>query len=112
MGAPGGIFGRAAEAFPRADGDVTVLGPEVFVSSDGSVISFRGENYYRDEATGAVGALAARLLHEACEDLLDDTAMTALLDRDDQLANKGFRTLFSSEGRVALRAAIVRRTDV
>ena len=33
--------------YPHRDGDVTVLGPEVFASSDGSVISWKGENYTR-----------------------------------------------------------------
>lgn len=36
--------------FPRRDGDVTVLGPEVFASADGSVISVGGENYVRQAA--------------------------------------------------------------
>jgi hypothetical protein len=34
--------------YPYKDGDVIVLGPEIFVSSDGKVISWRGENYYKD----------------------------------------------------------------
>jgi hypothetical protein len=31
--------------YPHADGDLTVLGPEVFASSDGEVICWRGRNY-------------------------------------------------------------------
>ncbi|MFF8910599.1 hypothetical protein [Streptomyces olivaceoviridis] len=31
--------------FPYEDGNVTVLGPEIFASKDGAVISWRGENY-------------------------------------------------------------------
>lgn len=34
-------------SYPYKDGDVTVLGPEVFVSDDETVICWRGENYYR-----------------------------------------------------------------
>ena len=34
-----------AQEFPYQDGDVTVLGPEIFASKDGTVISWRGENY-------------------------------------------------------------------
>lgn len=43
--------GQQAEAptYPHPDGDVTVLGPEVFASNDGTVISWRGENYVRQE---------------------------------------------------------------
>lgn len=37
--------------FPYQDGDVTVLGPEIFASKDGAVISWRGENYVRQTAT-------------------------------------------------------------
>lgn len=32
-------------AYPHQDGDVTVLGPEIFTSSDGKVICWKGENY-------------------------------------------------------------------
>lgn len=37
------------QEFPYQDGDVTVLGPEIFASKDGAVISWRGENYTRQE---------------------------------------------------------------
>ena len=33
--------------YPRWEGDVVVLGPGVFVSSDGEVINWNGENYVR-----------------------------------------------------------------
>lgn len=36
--------------YPYIDGDVTVLGPEIFASLDGAVISWRGENYTRQTA--------------------------------------------------------------
>lgn len=36
-----------AGTYPRPDGDVTVLGPEIFASKDGSVICWKGENYTR-----------------------------------------------------------------
>lgn len=32
--------------YPYQDGDVTVLGPEVFASSTGRLISWKGQNYY------------------------------------------------------------------
>ena len=35
-------------AYPYQEGDVTVLGPEVFASADGEAISWRGENYTRN----------------------------------------------------------------
>lgn len=34
-------------SYPHQDGDVTVLGPEVFASTDGGVISWKGSNYSR-----------------------------------------------------------------
>ncbi|GAP46882.1 hypothetical protein [Streptomyces azureus] len=38
---------KAATTYPYQDGDVTVLGPEVFASPDGETISWKGENYTR-----------------------------------------------------------------
>jgi hypothetical protein len=38
-----------AGTYPHPDGDVTVLGPEIFASSDGAVISWKGENYVRPD---------------------------------------------------------------
>lgn len=35
--------------YPHASGDVTVLGPQCFISSDGKVINYRGENFYASE---------------------------------------------------------------
>jgi hypothetical protein len=36
-----------AAGYPREDGEITVLGPEIFTSSDGAVICWKGENYVR-----------------------------------------------------------------
>lgn len=33
--------------YPHPDGDITVLGPEIFASKDDSVICWKGENYTR-----------------------------------------------------------------
>jgi len=33
--------------YPYQDGEVTVLGPDIFASSDGAVISWKGDNYVR-----------------------------------------------------------------
>jgi hypothetical protein len=38
---------EAPVGYPHQDGDVTVLGPEVFASPDGEVISWAGVNYVR-----------------------------------------------------------------
>lgn len=38
---------KAATRYPHPDGDVTVLGPETFASSDGTVICWKGVNYER-----------------------------------------------------------------
>lgn len=36
--------------YPFEDGDVIILGPEIFASKDGNVISWRGENYIKQDA--------------------------------------------------------------
>ncbi|MFP8960016.1 hypothetical protein ACLIYP_05500 [Streptomyces nanhaiensis] len=41
-------------SYPYTDGDVTVLGPEIFASLDGEVISWKGENYTRQSAPTAM----------------------------------------------------------
>lgn len=42
--------------YPHKDGDITVLGPEIFASSDGEVICWKGENYTRQAAPPATEA--------------------------------------------------------
>jgi rubrerythrin len=46
---------REGKEYPRQDGDFTVIGPECFASEDGSVISWRGENYVRQAALDREG---------------------------------------------------------
>lgn len=41
--------------YPYQDGDVTVLGPEVFASADGQTISWKGVNYVLQPATTTDG---------------------------------------------------------
>lgn len=43
--------------FPYKDGDLTVLGPEIFASGDGSVLSWKGENYVPQEQVKALSDL-------------------------------------------------------
>lgn len=53
---------------PRQDGDVTVLGSEVFVSLDESVICYKGVNYYQHQQMSVAEAAEAdrrRALEEA-----------------------------------------------
>lgn len=40
--------------YPRQDGDVTVLGPEIFASADGETICWKGENYTRQSTSKTV----------------------------------------------------------
>lgn len=40
--------------YPHADGDLTILGPEIFVSSDRKVICWKGENYIPQSTAKAV----------------------------------------------------------
>lgn len=50
------------QEYPVKDGDVTVLGPEVFASQDGAVICWRGENYVRQDArVKSLGVLALQI---------------------------------------------------
>jgi len=44
------VIGRR-RAYPYRDGEVTVLGPEVFASADGKVICWKGENYVPQAST-------------------------------------------------------------
>lgn len=37
------------ESYPKALGDAWAIGPEVLMSGDESVISYQGENYYREQ---------------------------------------------------------------
>ena len=48
--------------YPYRDGDFTVLGPGIVASSDGKTISWRGENYERQEARTAPDNPALRNL--------------------------------------------------
>jgi hypothetical protein len=41
--------------YPYSDGDVMVLGPETIASSDGEVISWKGENYSRQQVPAGSG---------------------------------------------------------
>lgn len=41
---------QPAPGYPRQDGDFTVIGPECFADRDGTVIAWKGENYYRSNA--------------------------------------------------------------
>ncbi len=54
---------RMAERYPYNEGDVTVLGPEIFASKDGKVICWKGENYAPQELTYRL-AEALRLTQE------------------------------------------------
>lgn len=56
--------GQPAFEYPRQDGDLTVLGPEAFASSDGQVISWRGLNYV-PQVDNQPLAEARRDIHEA-----------------------------------------------
>lgn len=45
---------QARPGYPHEDGDTLVLGPEVFVAKDGSVLSWRGANFVPQNAPAAV----------------------------------------------------------
>ena len=42
---------EAATRYPHPDGDFITLGPEIFTSKDGAVISWKGQNYVRQQET-------------------------------------------------------------
>lgn len=50
--------------FPYQDGDVTVLGPEIFASKDDTVICWRGTNYVRQDVTETPTDLTPDALYE------------------------------------------------
>lgn len=41
--------------YPRVEGDTIVLGPEIFVSADGEIICWRGENYVKQAPAHLAG---------------------------------------------------------
>lgn len=46
--------------YPYKDGDVLVLGPEIFVNPDAEVICWRGENWVRQPEPGSAAMMAER----------------------------------------------------
>ena len=67
-------------AYPYEDGDVIVLGPDVFAAKDGSVLSWRGENYIPHAVSLEAAEEAARqALEQAAQDAApqDETAPEA-----------------------------------
>jgi len=65
----GELLVQSARELPAEEGDVTVLGPEVFASRDRSVISWRGENYVLQRQPAAHAAAVAQAFHESYERL-------------------------------------------
>ncbi|GGW98928.1 hypothetical protein [Streptomyces chartreusis] len=58
--------------YPYDDGDVTVLGPEIFASKDGTVISWRGDNYIRQQhIQPGSSELTAGAIHELASAVRD-----------------------------------------
>lgn len=51
-GEPDAVYEQPAYPFP--DGDFTVIGPGCFTDAEGRVISYRGENYVRQDGGAAV----------------------------------------------------------
>jgi hypothetical protein len=63
---------EAVRSYPYRDGDVTVLGPEIFASKGGAVISWRGENYVRQQdIEPGREELAAGAMHELASSVRD-----------------------------------------
>lgn len=73
--------------FPYEDGDVTVLGPEIFASKDGSVISWRGDNYVRHQDVQPTSdGLTADAVHELAS-AVRDLASAVRLETADLTSN-------------------------
>lgn len=60
-----------APKYPHQDGDVTVLGPEVFASKDNTVISWRGTNYVRHDENQQPHYLTPDALYELASAVRD-----------------------------------------
>lgn len=70
--------------FPYQDGDVTVLGPQIFASKDDTVISWKGENYVRHtEQDRAPSDLTPDALYELAS-AVRDLASAVRLERADR----------------------------
>lgn len=53
------------QGYPQEDGDVIVLGPEVFIDKNQEVISYKGENYYLGSDLNKEQNARAAALHQA-----------------------------------------------
>jgi hypothetical protein len=68
--------------FPYKDGDITVLGPEIFASKGGAVICWRGENYIRQQDAEAPRDLTADAVYELASSVRDLTSAIRLETAD------------------------------
>ncbi len=62
--------------YPYQDGDVTVLGPEIFASPDGAVICWKGVNYERQAAAVVPAADRAALVELAAQAMREHYIVT------------------------------------
>jgi hypothetical protein len=91
----------AEQEYPRHEGDITVLGPEIFADAAGGVIAWKGENYTRQAAPAppSVPGDGTRLL-------LDE--IRALQERGDAYASQ-IIALEEQLSALVLRAAVAER---
>lgn len=69
--------------YPKEAGEIILLGPEVFISKDGSVISHKGENYYpHAEVQRQVNQHKASISRQASARLWDDNGARGDIDEN------------------------------
>lgn len=102
--------------YPHPDGDITVLGPEIFASSDGQVICWKGENYVpqglpvpddRRERFAQYAAAIDKVTGGTCPaDILD--AVIAVADRERAALMRAHVALATQAGKDQAALARVR----
>lgn len=113
---PGGVegFRRAwrRQRYPHEDGDVIVLGPEVFVARDGSVLSWRGQNYV-PQAPPVDGDAHWALTRELANDLQGRASLSTELARERRAAEyiDRARALPAAGGEREVRELLCQRCD-
>lgn len=71
------------QRYPYNDGDITVLGPEIFASKGGAVICWRGENYIRQQDIPPRGdEMIVDALHELASGVRDLASSVRLENSD------------------------------
>lgn len=83
--------------FPYQDGDVTVLGPEIFTSSDSKVISWKGDNYVPEKRL-RLAHKARRAKEHQLDDIRRALCDIGFMDDDDPYSHADLADVIRQNG--------------